>query len=122
MGNEKLEKLKIENGWTGLNKEKKEILKSFMGKAPKFPIDLNSVREWEKYEHEEVNVRDDFETITWQDKDEVFSIHNVPIILINRFGHVEECRSAHVQLNISMIAEDMRIGKLPNSVEYEERF
>jgi hypothetical protein len=31
MGNEKLEKLKKENGWTGLTSEKKEILKSFCG-------------------------------------------------------------------------------------------
>jgi len=31
MGNEKLEKLKLENGWTGLTLEKKAILKSYCG-------------------------------------------------------------------------------------------
>lgn len=33
----------------GLNSRQKDILKSFVGKAPKFPVDLNTVREWEKY-------------------------------------------------------------------------
>lgn len=33
----------------GLSKNQKEIMKRFIGKAPHFPVDLNKVREWEKY-------------------------------------------------------------------------
>ena len=36
-------------GKTGLTKEKKEILKQQAGSAS-FPIDLNTMREWSKYE------------------------------------------------------------------------
>lgn len=32
----------------GLNYRQKDILKSYVGKAPEFPIDLNTVRDWEK--------------------------------------------------------------------------
>lgn len=34
----------------GLNKHQKEILKSFIGKSPSPPVDLNRVRDWEKYD------------------------------------------------------------------------
>lgn len=33
----------------GLSKNQKDIMKRFIGKAPHFPVDLNKVREWEKY-------------------------------------------------------------------------
>ncbi|WP_274854010.1 hypothetical protein [Bacillus methanolicus] len=39
---------KINKPTKGLTKEKKEILKKFIGSAS-FPIDLNKVREWWKY-------------------------------------------------------------------------
>jgi hypothetical protein len=45
MGTEKLEKLKLEHGWTGLTPEKKAILKKYMGSITS-NIDLNKVREW----------------------------------------------------------------------------
>lgn len=32
----------------GLNNKQKDIMKSLIGKAPKFPISLNTVRDWEK--------------------------------------------------------------------------
>ena len=37
------------SGKTGLTKAKKEILKMQQGSAS-FPIDLNCIREWDKYE------------------------------------------------------------------------
>lgn len=33
----------------GLNKKQKDILKSFVGKSPRLPAELNEVREWDKY-------------------------------------------------------------------------
>ncbi|MFF3924888.1 hypothetical protein [Paenibacillus lactis] len=33
----------------GLTNKQKNILKSFVGKSPKLPAELNEVREWEKY-------------------------------------------------------------------------
>lgn len=31
-----------------MNKKQKDTLRSFVGKAPKLPVNLNEVREWEK--------------------------------------------------------------------------
>lgn len=33
----------------GLTKKQKDIMKSFIGKSPKLPAELNNVRDWEKY-------------------------------------------------------------------------
>jgi hypothetical protein len=33
----------------GLIRRQKDIMKDFVGKSPKLPIDLNTVRDWEKY-------------------------------------------------------------------------
>jgi hypothetical protein len=33
----------------GLNSKQKDILKRFVGKSPRFPVDLNTVRDWEKH-------------------------------------------------------------------------
>ncbi|MMZ66640.1 hypothetical protein D1872_291510 [compost metagenome] len=33
----------------GLNRKQKDIMKSFVGKSPKLPVELNKVRDWEKY-------------------------------------------------------------------------
>lgn len=34
----------------GLSQKQKNIMKNFVGKSPKLPIELGEVREWEKYE------------------------------------------------------------------------
>ncbi|MDO3408907.1 hypothetical protein QWJ34_03920 [Saccharibacillus sp. CPCC 101409] len=36
----------------GMNTTQKEILKSVIGKAPKLPVEINTVREWDKHGEE----------------------------------------------------------------------
>ena len=51
-----------------------------------------------------------------------YTIRNVPVFWCRKAGCNEEYLASGVQLNVSILADEMRKGTLPSLVEYEERF
>ncbi|QQE74991.1 hypothetical protein KDJ56_03325 [Brevibacillus composti] len=61
--------------------------------------------------------------ISWSDSNgNKYTIRNVPTLCCNKIGCYEEYTSSGVQINVSILADEMRKGTLPRTVEYEERF
>lgn len=60
--------------------------------------------------------------VSWIDNDgNRFTIRNVPTLCCNRFG-CDQYLSADVQINVSILADEMRRGTLSRTIDYEERF
>lgn len=63
------------------------------------------------------------ETVSWRDGEgNLYKIRNVPALRCVKVGCTEEYRSADVQINISILADEMRKGLLSKLIEYQERF
>lgn len=63
------------------------------------------------------------ETVSWRDaQGNVYNIRNVPALRCVKESCSENYRSTDVQINVSILADEMRKGILPRSIEYEERF
>ena len=60
--------------------------------------------------------------ITWTESDKTYTIRNVPVWFCKTHSCNEEIITSSVQLNVSFLADDMRIGALPLDIEYKETF
>lgn len=68
-------------------------------------------------------MEEQMKNISWSESSgNNYVIRNVPFLLCHKSGCSEEYTASSVQMNVSILADEMRKGMLPSVVEYEKRF